>query len=506
MTLQPYLFPGLKTEQNGNLTRTVFSHDGICAQDVRLELETRYADLLDETDKFNRKLVSYQGNKGELVHGWIRYREGFSAQLVEDLIKEFGIQPGDSIFDPFSGSATTLLVAKALGIHAVGTEILSVCHLAWQAKSLFQQYDLLELKKILHLLNDINPGVAETSFPHIPITEGAFSEGTENDMMFFTEWFEKQDISEASRTLAKLILTSILEEVSFTRKDGQYLRWDHRSPKIQERNKARIAHGKKPISVDFGSLPKVKESLIHAFEIIIQDIKKLQNLGINGSRQQLIKGNTLFELPRMEAEQFAGVITSPPYCNRYDYTRTYALELAYLGEGENIGVLRQSLLSCTVENRSKVSVLKSHYESFGMGERYQRILDTVKNDPVFQEINTALQIRWARGDMNNKGVLRMVRNYFLELTFVFAELFRVCRPGAYVAFVNDNVRYGGEIIPVDTFTTSLAEKLGFEPIRIYVLPQRKGNSSQQMGKFGREALRKSITIWRKPGEQKNIAG
>ena len=92
----------------------------------------------------------------------------------------------------------------------------------------------------------------------------------------------------------------------------------------------------------------------------------------------------------------------------------------------------------------------------------------------------------------------MVRQYFTELTFVFAEILRTCRRGAHVAFVNDNVRYGGEVIPVDMLTTNLAEELGFEPVKVYVLPQRKGNSSQQMEKFGREALRKSVTIWRKP--------
>jgi site-specific DNA-methyltransferase (cytosine-N4-specific) len=92
----------------------------------------------------------------------------------------------------------------------------------------------------------------------------------------------------------------------------------------------------------------------------------------------------------------------------------------------------------------------------------------------------------------------MVEHYFTELTFVFAEIFRTCRKGAHVAFVNDNVRYGGEVIPVDLLTTNLAETLGFEPVKVYVLPQRKGNSSQQMGKYGREALRKSITVWRKP--------
>ena len=47
-------------------------------------------------------------------------------------------------------------------------------------------------------------------------------------------------------------------------------------------------------------------------------------------------------------------MTSPPYCNRYDYTRTYALELAMLGLTQaEVSGLRQEMLSCTVENREK---------------------------------------------------------------------------------------------------------------------------------------------------------
>ena len=54
----------------------------------------------------------------------------------------------------------------------------------------------------------------------------------------------------------------------------------------------------------------------------------------------------------METEGYDVVFTSPSYCNRYDYTRTYALELALLGLGESEVVrLRQEMVSCTVENR-----------------------------------------------------------------------------------------------------------------------------------------------------------
>ena len=91
----------------------------------------------------------------------------------------------------------------------------------------------------------------------------------------------------------------------------------------------------------------------------------------------------------------------------------------------------------------------------------------------------------------------MVNGYFTELTFLYAELFRTCKHGAQVAFVNDNVRYAGEVIPVDYLSTLLAESVGFKPVKIYTLRQTKGNSSQQMAKYGKVALRKSITIWKK---------
>ena len=59
-------------------------------------------------------------------------------------------------------------------------------------------------------------------------------------------------------------------------------------------------------------------------------------------------------LPRFESEAFDCVITSPPYCNRYDYTRTVRSRRAMLGiREEELRNLRQELMSCTVENREK---------------------------------------------------------------------------------------------------------------------------------------------------------
>ena len=201
-------------------------------------------------------------------------------------------------------------------------------------------------------------------------------------------------------------------------------------------------------------------------------------------------------MPELQDNFLTGVITSPPYCNRYDYTRTYALELVYLGLGEQeVKDMRQGLLSCTVESHSKVNELKRYYESIDQRERFDYICSTIKENEAFNEILFALEERKRNGDLNNNGVIRMVEGYFTELAFIYAELYRVCKSGAMVAFVNDNVRYGGEVIPVDFLSSSFAEQFGFKVKKIYSLKQQKGNSSQQMAKFGRVALRKSITIW-----------
>ena len=84
----------------------------------------------------------------------------------------------------------------------------------------------------------------------------------------------------------------------------------------------------------------------------------------------LLTGSCLEKLFDIRDETIGMVMTSPPYCNRLDYTRTYALEIAYLGYGDEINDLRQTMLSCTVENKSKIESLKALYLSKGKEKRF----------------------------------------------------------------------------------------------------------------------------------------
>lgn len=480
-----------------------FSADDCNPQEARRALEEEYWPITEITDRFNRQSVSYQLSKKDSLHRWLKYKEGFSADLVKTLLDDFHLQKNAVVADPFMGSGTTALVALMNGYDSLGFDILPMSGIAIKAKTTVYEYSLTELQ---HLLEEIAsaevPAYYAGTTPEIAITKDGYPTETSRALAYYRQYFMHSDYSDEAKTLLELCTLNSLERISYSAKDGQYLRWDRRCPKMIAAAEARKKTGRKPAAVklDKGKLPTLKEALCEELRSVIEDIRYFQQNDTKAfeAQSRFIEGSALFELPKIADNTIDAVISSPPYCNRYDYTRTYALELAYMGITEQgIRQLRQNLLSCTVENKPKTEELKAFYRNIGREAYYERIMHTIQKNKTLQEINLALKQRSENGEINNKGVPRMVDGYFRELTFLFAELHRTCRPGAYVAFVNDNVRYAGEVIPVDYLTTQLAEQIGFTPVKIYTLRQQKGNSSQQMKKYGRVALRKSITIWRK---------
>ncbi|MGH7962672.1 MAG: site-specific DNA-methyltransferase, partial [Candidatus Binatia bacterium] len=279
-------------------------------------------------------------------------------------------------------------------------------------------------------------------------------------------------------------LLCILEPVSYTRKDGQYLRWDYRSGRRQG---GKIFNKGEILTFDKAIADKLHE--------IVTDLREAETpqdlFATARSKADLFlhRGSCLDILPRLKAKSYDCLITSPPYCNRYDYTRTYALELALLGVDEaGLVKLRQEMLSCTVENRTK--------DLLAFNPQWQRAIAAADNQELLQTALSYLDSQKQLDLLNNNGIARMVRGYFYEMACVIAECARVLKSGTPLIMVNDNVRYAGASISVDIILCEIAEKLGFTTEQILVLPNGKGNSSQQMGAHGREPLRKCVYIWR----------
>ncbi len=461
----------------------------------RQKLYNRLSDKLEVAYNFNRQLVSFQANKEEPVYRWFKFKEGFSPDLVKYFLTKYTDKPG-RILDPFAGVGTTLFAGQAMAWESYGIELLPVGIFVMEAREALHKINAEELSKnISELWQNLNKiEYPSTHFNHISITKDAFPEDTEIALNKFLTYCDtiKNDLT---KTLFKFAAFSILEELSYTRKDGQYLRWDYRSK--------RDLSGK---PFNKGKIYSFEESLKLKLSQILTDVVP-QNANLFDSNEvhkkdshqiKIIQGTCLEELPKLEDNFFDFIITSPPYCNRYDYTRTYALELVYLGcDNDRVRNLRQDLLSCTVENKDKLEHINQLYISIGRESAFDKVLSTYNASAAMKEVNSILDKLNKLEKLNNNNVPRMVKNYFLELCFVIFEMARVTRSGGYCVMVNDNVRYGGEEIPVDLILSEFAEKFGFDIKKIFVLPRGKGNSSQQMGNYGRTEIRKCIYLWRK---------
>ena len=435
----------------------------------------------------NRKIVSFQGNKEIPFYRWYKYKEGFSAHLVEYYIRRHGIGTTKKVLDPFAGSGATLFGASDLGIDALGIELLPIGQHIIKTRNLLAHFTVTDFERLI-LWKDTKPWInheGQIEFTVLKITDGAYSE--ENSTLIKKYLSCMQNENANVQAVLLLALFCILESISFTRKDGQYLRWDQRSGRCLGAipfNKGEIQHFNSAITEKLTEiLADVKgEDSASLFDFSDPMIKK--------GNVTVIGGSCLNELPNICANSVDLVITSPPYCNRYDYTRTYALELAMLGIDENkLLALRQEMLSCTVENKEK--------NLLAVNPVWDSVLSICKDQELLQKILKYLYYKKEQKTLNNNGIPRMVKGYFYEMACVIFELHRVLVSGGEVVMVNDNVRYAGSSISVDLILSDIAAKIGFQIEEIAVLPIGKGNSSQQMGIHGREPLRKCVYIWRK---------
>jgi len=421
------------------------------ADKYRQRLEEKYSRFFEERPAY-RQLVTYVPNKKLPVYNWFKYKEGFSRQLVFNILTEWKILRNETILDPFAGCGTTLLACKEFGYRAVGIDILPVA--IFVAKAKLQDWpNFNDLEEAIKSLINKKYRQPNLSFPKIAIVDKAFPQAVQNEILFY-----KESILEYQKPIQNFLmigLISILEQVSYTSKDGQFLRLVNKN------------------------IPSVKDTLNKQLLDMLADIKQQQqNLFKAGkAKVEIFQGDAREPvLPKKYRGKIGAVITSPPYLNRYDYSRTYSLELCtlFVDDFADLRDIRHSLLRSHIESR----------EHTGKEIRFHAIDEILKN----------LRLK----ELNNDRIPIMITGYFEDMNLVIKQLASYLKPGGLVALVVANARFEGEMVPTDLILSELAESHGLETEKILVT-RYKGNSSQQMGRYGRIPVRESIVFWRKRG-------
>jgi len=290
------------------------------AETIKLEtlerdkLYNHFKDKIETANYLNRQFVSFQANKKEPIYRWFKFKEGFSSALVKYFLKKYAQKPG-KILDPFAGAGTTLFAAQELGWDSYGIELLPVGTFVMEMRQAVQNVDLNTLKKTKQNLWDSLEKIENPvkHIEHISITRKAFPDEAEEYINKFLTYCSKIENHELS-VILKFAAFSVLEEISFTRKDGQYLRWDHRA----KRNL-------KGTSFDKGKVYSFKDSLNSKLNQIIDDLSgnkqtslfdEASKLDFKEIPAKIIEGSCLEELPKLKNDFFDFIITSPPYCNR----------------------------------------------------------------------------------------------------------------------------------------------------------------------------------------------
>ena len=384
------------------------------------------------------------------IYRWFSYPHSFSRELVHELLDFFGARPGEWVLDPYVGAGTTLLACREKSIQAFGIDELPLSVFVSNAKS--QSYDVQELKSCIDSFFMVE--TTSDPFGTIPVVDVAFTPYVRGKINSIYTWTSQLSLS--TRNFFILALLSILENISQTAKSGGWLRI--------------IENQVDQDQVEVIYKAKVKQ--------MIEELE-LSNLPNNcGESWYAIQGDArtidTYEHP------VKYVITSPPYLNRHDYTRVFALEMAlhFVKTNADLIAIRSQALRSHVEARPLENLMVSGYSQ---PQSLTSIINKIK------EISSK---------SDRRRVPKMIEGYFEDMYSCLKALYSGLEDNGKVAFVLGNVRFSGVSIPVDEIVAEIGEQAGFQMNKI-IIARYRGNSAQQMKEFGREPSRESIIIWQK---------
>lgn len=415
-------------------------------------------------------------------HDWYRFVLSFPAHLVRSYIERFGLEPSHTVLDPFCGTGTTLVECKKLGIPSRGVESNPMAAFACRTKVSWEidaarlsahasEVAAMALDRLAKQGIEDEGGLPlfeprQKSQPELKtlapeaaelLLANSISPLPLHKTLVLLEILE-QNVDEALAAHERLALAKCLvHEISNL----------HFGPEI----------GVGPAKPD----APVIGSWLRCVRGIAADLEQLQLMPAppavvhQGDARDL---TSFFKPASIDA-----VITSPPYPNEKDYTRTTRLESIVLGLIKSKDDLR----------RLKQNLVRSNTRSVYKTDTDDRLVES--NDEIQQIAEAIERRRIELGKTSGFERLygRVTKLYFGGMLRHLLDLRSVLRPGAQLAYVvGDQASYLRVMIRTGQLLADLAKSAGYEVVGIDLFRTRLATATK-------EQLREEVVLLRWPG-------
>ena len=385
------------------------------------------------------------------VHEWYRFVLSYPPHLVQDYLDRFGMGPGDTVLDPFAGTGTTLVECKKRGIASVGIESNPMAQFASSVK--------LDWSVDPPVLNDYATAVAERT--RAAIARDGYSDW--NDLPLFAAGNgSRAPLRSLTPEQTKLLLKDSISPLPLHKTlillNAIDTCGDFPLPRF---GRLALAHA---LVRDIGNLKfgpevgvgKLKEdapvvdSWLGHMRTMIDDLSQTRDRAKVPAC--IYQGDARRVDQILRPRSVDTVITSPPYPNEKDYTRTTRLESVILGLIGDVSGLREL----------KKGLIRSNTRGVYKGDTDD--LEVATHGAIQEIAHKIEQRRLELGKTSGfeRMYARVTKLYFGGMARHFAALRPVLNPGAKLAYVvGDQASYLRVMIRTGTLLADIAESLGY---------------------------------------------
>ena len=416
------------------------------------------------------------------VHDWYRFVLSFPPHLVQTYLQRFGIGSLNTVLDPFCGTGTTLVECKKSRISSVGIESNPMARFASGVKVDWS----ISGDRLRQYAEAVGSSTRRT------LTQQGIAEW--NDLPLFTASGGPPDpLLDLSTAQSNLLLKNSISSLPL-HKTLVLLEAIDRQGISQEQQYGRLALANALVNhignlkfgpeVGVGHVKhdaRVVDVWIDIMHTIASDIEAHKDRA--GIPAKVMEADARDAGEVLEPESVNTVITSPPYPNEKDYTRTTRLESVILGlirSRQDLRSLKQSLIR---SNTRGVYVTDTDHCEIADNVRIQRIADAIEERRIHLGKTSGFERMYAR----------VTRLYFGGMHRHLASLRPALRPGAKLAYVvGDQASYLRVMIRTGQILSEIAESLGYVVTGIDLFRTRPSTVTG-------EQLREEVVLLEWPG-------